>query len=176
MLQQGYQNDTSARSESLNVAESINSYLEAQKAEKSDLRNFTQFTNRLESESKHNESSRTKASSQFDASPKKELITTNECFEDISCQRMESEGLKISTKIPEKSGARSISHYYKSLFRRFRGFIKTHFETKYVKRSTSQHWDQETLFRQTRKYMQDKLGTPDCLLTHENVYKMICLT
>ena len=89
---------------------------------------------------------------------------------------MESQVLNISYKILDKSQTRSISHFYKSLLRRFRDFIKTHFETTYVKRSTSQHWDDETLFRKVGNYMRDKIGIPDNLITHEDVYKMICLT
>ena len=89
---------------------------------------------------------------------------------------MESQVLNISSKILDKSQTRSVSHFYKSLLRRFRDFIKTHFETTYVRRSTSQHWDDETLFRKVGIYMRDKIEVPDYLITHEDVYKMICLT
>ena len=89
---------------------------------------------------------------------------------------MESQVLNISSKILDKSQTRSVSHFYKSLLRRFRDFIKTHFETTYVRRSTSQHWDDETLFKKVGIYMRDKIEVPDYLITHEDVYKMICLT
>ena len=137
---------------------------------------MTLVEKRLESVHKPDESSKTEASLHNNSCQKKVSTAKPESSAGSRCQRIESQVLNISYKILDKSQTRSISHFYKSLLRRFRDFIKTHFETTYVKRSTSQHWDDETLYRKVGNYMRDKLGIPDNLTTQEDVYKMICLT